>query len=193
MLKVLPSGACQQLLISPQVSYLTTLNNVYRSETDNKGTPNTEAEFRPSGWDSIRTQSELQHYINRKHASSPLCGQQHRRPWAQKSPGTYSHLDLDTADKRTNQFVLLWFRCHQASVFFQPEQGHEQPHPSDHCWSSSFALLPCQSTSQYHKCTVCRVQRQLSSTEEKSKLVTSHRRKGSRGEWISPAGGASSE
>lgn len=109
MLKLLPSGACQQLLISPQVSYLTTLNNVYRSETDNKGTPNTEAEFRPSGWDSIRPRSGLQHYINRKHASSPLCGQQHRQPWAQKWAGTYSHLDLDTSQQLTNELTSLCF------------------------------------------------------------------------------------
>lgn len=106
---------------------------------------------------------------------------------------TVTLTSIQEADKRTNQFVLLWFHCRQASVFFQTEQGHEQQHPSDHCWSSSFALLPCQSTFQYHKCTVCRVQRQLSSTEEKSKLVTSHRRKVSRGEWISPAGAASRE
>lgn len=43
----------QQTLIQPQVSHLTTLNNVYISETDNKGTPNTESGFNPSGPVSI--------------------------------------------------------------------------------------------------------------------------------------------
>ncbi len=38
----------QQTLIQPQVSYLTTLNNVYISETDNKRTPNTESGFIPT-------------------------------------------------------------------------------------------------------------------------------------------------
>lgn len=37
----------QHTLIQPQVSYLTTLNDVYISETDNKGTPNTESGFNP--------------------------------------------------------------------------------------------------------------------------------------------------
>lgn len=43
----------QQTLIQPQVSYLTTLNNVYISETDNIGTPNTESGYIPSGPVSI--------------------------------------------------------------------------------------------------------------------------------------------
>lgn len=43
----------QQTLIQLQVSYLTRLNNVYISETDNKETPNTEFQFHPPGPVSI--------------------------------------------------------------------------------------------------------------------------------------------
>lgn len=43
----------QQTLIQPQVSYLTTLNNVYISEADNKVTLNIESGFIPSGPVSI--------------------------------------------------------------------------------------------------------------------------------------------
>lgn len=84
MLKVLPLGECQQPLILPQVSYLTTLNNVYRSETDNKGTPNTEsasglgAGLR-GGFSTTLTENMLHHhYVDR----------QHRQPWVQKRAGT---------------------------------------------------------------------------------------------------------
>lgn len=142
MLKAFPSGTCQQPLMSRQVSYLTTLNSVYRSETDNKGTPDTA--FRLSGYVSIGTRSRLQHQINRKHASSSLSG-----PTA--TPAASQGWDLviltliHASSWQTNQFVLLWFHYHQASDYIQPELGHEQQHPSDRCSSSSSA------SSQMHR------------------------------------------
>lgn len=48
----------QHTSIQPRVSYLTTLNNVYNSETDNTGTPDTESSFIPSGPVSITGPSD---------------------------------------------------------------------------------------------------------------------------------------
>lgn len=181
MLKAIPSGTCQQPLMSRQVSYLTTLNSVYRSETDNKGTPDTAS--RPSGWVSMGTRCRFQHHINSKHASSSSSGP--TAPPAASQGWDLVILTLIHASSwQTNQIVLLWFHYHQASAYIQPELGHEQQRPSDRRSSSSFA------SSQTH-----RLYSSVTAEEHrknKSKQVTSHGWWTSRRGWISPAGAASS-
>lgn len=142
-----------------------------------------EAEFRPSGSVSIWTWSRLQHHINSELALSALCG-----PTAPSVLGLgITHLDLDTSQQMKNKLTGLCF-CDSTIIRIQPPFSLSRAmndNTPDSCWSSSFALLSCKSTSLYRKHTVCRVQWQLSSTENQVKAgnIT----KVEDVEWISPA------
>ena len=101
-----------------RVSYLTTLNNVYISETDNKGTPNTESGFMPSGPVSITGLSAqswagpnaaatlIKNTIVLVHQSNR--GRQGRQPRAQTGL-ELTHPDPDARQQLTAKITTLCF------------------------------------------------------------------------------------
>lgn len=107
----------KQTLIPPQVSYLTTLNNVYIRQNDNKETPNTESGFITSGTVSINGMSlraertehtaltentiVLVHRCNK--------GRQGRQQRGQTVP-KLTHLDPDARQHLTAKITTVFFR-----------------------------------------------------------------------------------
>lgn len=107
----------KQTLIPPQVSYLTTVNNVYIRQNDNKETPNTESGFIPSGTVSINGMSLRAERTEHTALTENTIVLVHRcnkgRQGRQQRGQTVlklTHLDPDARQHLTAKITTVFFR-----------------------------------------------------------------------------------